>query len=122
MWGQTLGGPEDAGTSRTKSPRSLSTAAVGIGGEQALGQGPNGIARLGILRDARGGAAAGVEDGGVVTAAEPRADRRQGLPRALAREVHGDLPRPCHAGRAVGREELVAREAELLGDQQLDPL
>src|SRR4051794_11354279 len=122
MWGQTAQRPEDAGSSRTKSPRSLSTAAVGIRREQKLGQGPNGLAGLWILGHPRRGAPAGVEDRRVVAAAEPGSDRGQGLLRVLAREVHGDLPRPGDAVRAVLGQELLAREVEPVRDELLDAL
>ena len=56
----------------------------------------------------------------MVAAAEARADGRERLVGVLAREVHGDLPRPGDPGGAAGESELVAGEAEGLGSDVLD--
>ena len=50
----------------------------------------------------------GVQDGGVVTAAELAAEGRQALVGELAGEVHGDLAGESDLRRAVAGEEIVA--------------
>ena len=78
------------------------------------------IPRPRVLGDARLGAPPGMKHGGVVTAAETPADRRQRLVCELAGEVHGHLSRPGYTCCARGGEELVGREAELLAGGRLN--
>src|SRR3981081_589978 len=79
-------------------------------------------ARVLVRRDAGAGAPAGVKDGLVITSTELPSDGRQRLAGQLACKVHGELPGPCDAACARGREELVGREAEMLPDGRLDPV
>ena len=58
------------------------------------------------------GTAAGVEHRRVPASAELAPDRREALIGVLAREVHGDLARPCQARLLAGRDELVSRQVE----------
>src|SRR5689334_10327436 len=82
--------------------RSLSVMAEGSGVGEALGQAPNEVERLGVAGQTCCGPAVGVEDRGVIAPAEGAADGGERLGGVLAREVHGDLPRPGEAGGAAG--------------------
>jgi hypothetical protein len=89
---------------------------------EALGQAPNDVGGLGVGCEALGGALVGVHDRCVVATSEALADRREGLARVLAREIHRDLARPGDpCGAALG-DELVAGEAEGVGGEVLDRL
>ena len=58
----------------------------------------------------------GVDDGGVVTAAEARADLRQRGLGEIARQVHGDLARVGDLLRAAVAAQVVDVQAELPRD------
>src|SRR6185312_6759470 len=89
---------------------------------ELFGEAPNEVEGLGVGGDALCRAPARVQDGRVIASREARPDGREGLTGVLAREVHGDLARPGETGRAAGREELLAAEAEGLGGDLLDGL
>jgi hypothetical protein len=61
----------------------------------------------------------GVNDGRMV-APKCGGDHRERLTAALAGEVHGDLARPGHAPRAVGAEQLLDAELEVLRHRRLN--
>src|SRR6476646_10524523 len=84
---------------------------------EAIGESADDREGLRVGGEALGGGPAGVHDSGVVAPAEAGADRGQGRARVLTGEVHGDLPRPGQARGAIGRQELVEREAERLGGE-----
>src|SRR5919106_5994126 len=63
---------------------------------ELLGEPADGVVGLRIGGDPLGRTPAGVQDRGVVAAAERAPDRRQRLVGQVAREVHGYLARPGH--------------------------
>src|SRR4051795_6316989 len=83
---------------------SLSVRAVGM---DSFGQRPNDVRGLGIRSDPVCGTAVGVQDRGVVAAAEGAADGREAGIGVLAREIHGELARPGDAGRPALGEKLL---------------
>src|ERR1700750_2744325 len=64
--------------------------------------------------------AAGVQDGGVVAAAEGPADLRQALLRELLGERHRDLARAGHGAEALLRVHLRDLDLEVVGHGLLD--
>ena len=89
-----------------KAELSIVSATPAVSGRrpQTLGGGcPTASQASGVGGDALRRAVAGVQDGGVVAAAEARG-RSPGASALgeLAREVHGDLARPGDGGRAAG--------------------
>src|SRR5438445_232540 len=99
--------------------RSLSFRAVA---SKALGEALGGVVSADVGGDPLGGAADGVEDGGVVTISELPTDGGERSVGQLPREVHGELARPGDARGTAGRDEIVEGEAERVGgEDQLGP-
>src|SRR3954453_8721503 len=104
--------PDPACTGRWMNSRSLSGGPDSSVAPEALREALDHVVGLPVAGDALRGPPAGVQDGGVVAAAEGAADRRQRLVGQLAREVHGDLARPGHGRSAAGGQQLVERDSE----------
>ena len=99
---------------------SLSGGAVDMGLLQHGGEAADELVGLGVSRDPLARAAAGVQHGRVVAAAEGAPDRRQGRVGQLARQVHCDLSGPGDPGSAVRRAEGLRGDAEPFAGGRLD--